>query len=334
MKKNLYLFLVTMILILIPKIHYAASDTETASEASNGIDTQAILEEQETSFGIRDFLQEAENYAPAFMKELNLSHLFDEAITGKVDNSGILKKILGLVGSQITDTLKILIHILVIVLIHSILKSVTDSLENSNVSKIVYYVQYILIVTIIMANFSDILTSVSETIQNLIGFSELLLPLLVTLMTYTGSITTTAVIEPILLFLIELIANLIKNLILPVVSIITVLIIVSKITDKVSINQLGNFMKSSIVWVLGVILTVFIGVVSLEGSLTASIDGVTAKTAKAAVSSLIPVVRKNIRRWGRQHIRLWGYLKKCGRCYRCNHYYRNLCYANYKIGNF
>ena len=51
-------------------------------------------------------------------------------------------------------------------------------------------------------------------------------------------------------------------------------------------------MKSSVVWVLGVILTVFVGVVSLEGTLTASVDGVTAKTAKAAVSNLIPVVGK------------------------------------------
>lgn len=299
MKKNIYLYTVMIILILIPKIAYATNDTENTSKESDAINTQVILEEQKSSFGIRDFLQEAENYAPDFMKELNLSNMFDDAITGSIDNGSIFKKILSLLGFQITDTLKILIHILVIVLIHSILKSVTDSLENSNVSKIVYYVQYILIVTIIMANFSDILGSVKETIQNLIGFSELLLPLLVTLMTYTGSITTTAVIEPILLFLIELIANLIKNLIIPVVSVITVLAIVSKISDKVQINKLGNFMKSSIVWALGVILTVFIGVVSLEGTLTASVDGVTAKTAKAAVSSLIPVVRKNFRRWSR-----------------------------------
>ena len=51
-------------------------------------------------------------------------------------------------------------------------------------------------------------------------------------------------------------------------------------------------MKSSVVWVLGIILTVFVGVVSLEGTLTSSVDGITAKTAKAAVSSLIPVVGK------------------------------------------
>ena len=291
MKKILYVCLAIVTIILIPQLSYA-NDAEQSNSTNHNIDTEAILEEQKSSFGIRDFLKDAENYAPDFMKELDISNMFDKALTGDIDNSSIFKKILNLLGSQIIDTLKILINILIIVLIHSILKSVTDSLEGSNVSKIVYYVQYILIVTIIMANFSDILKSVNETIENLIGFSELLIPLLVTLMTYTGSITTTAVIQPILLFLIEIIANLIKIFVLPIVSLITVLAIISKITDKLQINQLGNFMKSSVVWVLGVILTVFVGVVSLEGTLTASVDGVTAKTAKAAVSNLIPVVGK------------------------------------------
>ena len=125
-------------------------------------------------------------------------------------------------------------------------------------------------------------------------------------MAYTGSITTTTVLEPVLLFLIEFIANMIKVLIIPIVSIITVLIIVSNLTDRIQISKLGNFMKSSIIWSLGIILTLFVGVVSLEGSLTSSIDGVTAKTAKAAVSSLIPVVRKNFRRQCRCSFRMWS----------------------------
>ena len=79
---------------------------------------------------------------------------------------------------------------------------------------------------------------------------------------------------------------------MPIVSMITALIIISKISDKVQVNKLASFMKSSIVWFLGIVLTVFVGVISLEGTLTSSVDGITAKTAKAAVSSLIPVVGK------------------------------------------
>lgn len=44
--------------------------------------------------------------------------------------------------------------------------------------------------------------------------------------------------------------------------------------------------------VLGIVLTIFVGVVSLEGTLSSSIDGITAKTGKAVVSSAIPVVGK------------------------------------------
>lgn len=44
--------------------------------------------------------------------------------------------------------------------------------------------------------------------------------------------------------------------------------------------------------VLGIVLTVFVGVVSLEGTLSSGVDGITAKTTKAVVSSAIPVVGK------------------------------------------
>lgn len=289
MKRNIMVISIICLIIFIPKNTYA----------NNEINTETILEEQQSTFGIKDFLKEAENYSPDFVKELDISNMFNMALTGNIDNSGILKKILSLLGTQLKDTLKIFVNILIIVLIHSILKSVTDSLEDSNISKVVYYVQYILIVTIIMSNFASILDIINETIENLSGFAFSLIPLLITLMVFTGSITTTAIIQPIILFLIEFIANLIKTLIIPVISIITVLIIISKITDKVEISKLGKFMKSSVVWVLGIVLTLFIGVVSLEGTLTSSIDGITAKTAKAAVSNLIPVVRKNIGRWCR-----------------------------------
>ena len=39
-------------------------------------------------------------------------------------------------------------------------------------------------------------------------------------------------------------------------------------------------------------MTLFVTVLSLEGSITETVDGVTAKTAKAAVSTVIPVVGK------------------------------------------
>ena len=261
--------------------------------------TQQMIKEEQDTFGISDFVKETDKYTNDFFDDINVSDVLNSAINGKVDNSNILKKILNLFGKEIVSSLKTIIAVLTIVLIHSIIKVVAENLETSNISKIIYYVQYILIVTIIMSNFSDLILSITNTIQNLVGFMNTLVPLLITLMIYTGSIATSSLLEPIILFIIEFISNIIVNLILPGVSIITAIIIVSKLSDKVQINKLAKFLKSSIVWFLGIVLTVFVGVISLEGTLASSVDGITAKTAKAAVSSMIPVVRENIRRFCR-----------------------------------
>ena len=261
--------------------------------------TQQMIKEEQDTFGISDFVKETDKYTNDFFDDINVSDVLNSAINGKVDNSNILKKILNLFGKEIVSSLKTIIAVLTIVLIHSIIKVVAENLETSNISKIVYYVQYILIVTIIMSNFSDLILSITNTIQNLVGFMNTLVPLLTTLMIYTGNIATSSLLEPIILFIIEFISNIIVNLILPGVSIITAIIIVSKLSDKVQINKLAKYLKSSIVWFLGIVLTVFVGVISLEGTLASSVDGITAKTAKVAVSSMIPVVRENIRRFCR-----------------------------------
>ena len=143
-----------------------------------------------------------------------------------------------------------------------------------------------------LSNFADIIQLAKTTIQNLVGFSYTLLPILLTLMMTTGNIVSAGAVQPILLFLITFIGNMITTFLLPLILIGTALSIISKVSDKVQIDKLAKYFKSSVVWVLGIVLTIFVGILSLEGSLTSSVDGVTAKTAKAAVSNFIPVVGK------------------------------------------
>lgn len=250
------------------------------------------MKEQQEEFKIQDFIKGAEEYSGEFFDNIDVGDVLEQAIKGEVDNSTFAKRILNLLGKEVTTNVKSIVSILAIIIIHSVLKSISESLENDGISKLIYYVQYILIVTIIMANFSDIIKLVQDTTSNLLGFMNMLVPLLVTLMLYTGSITTSTVIEPIILFMVNFIGNMIQNLIIPLVLIFTSLVVISKISDRVQIDKLSKFLKSGIVWFLGIVLTIFVGVVSLEGTLSSSVDGITAKTSKAVVSSAIPVVGK------------------------------------------
>jgi len=247
---------------------------------------------QKETFGINSFIENSKQYTGEFFADADISEILNSAISGKVDNSKIYKKILNILGTEVQTGIKSLLSILAIIIIHSILKSISESLENDSISKLIYYVQYIAIVTIIMSNFSDVINLVKQTSNNLIGFMNTLIPVLVSLMLYTGSITTTSILEPIILFLINFIGNLIQNILIPIILIIASISIISKISDQVQVAKLSKFLKASTLWFLGIILTIFVGIVSLEGTLASSVDGITAKTAKSIVSSAVPVVGK------------------------------------------
>lgn len=188
--------------------------------------------------------------------------------------------------------------IIVIVVISSVLKSISEDLENKGIAQITHYVTYILIVTIIMKNFSDIIKMVKNSIENLIAFMNSLLPILITLMATTGNISSASMLQPIILFIITFIGNFINTIIIPATLISLALNIVSNVSDRVQISKLSKFINSSIVWILGIVLTIFVGVSSLEGSITNGVDALTVKTTKAAVTNFIPIVGKILRRCG------------------------------------
>lgn len=287
--------LLLLIIICIPTISLAQTETIEQSE---------ILESQQETLNISSFIEEAKKYSANVYKDIDFNELFNLAITGNINNKTIINNILKILDKEIVGSVAVIGSIILIIIIHSIFKSLSEGLENKTISQITYYIQYILIVTLIMTNFSNILIMIKESIQNLVGFMNNLIPILITLMLTTGNIVSANLIQPIILFIITFIGNFITTIIIPLVLIATALGIISKISDKIQIDKLSKFLKLSVVWILGVILTIFVGLISVEGSLSSSVDGITAKTTKAAVSSFIPVVGKILRRCSRYSNRL------------------------------
>lgn len=286
MKYKIIIILITFFILLSPFLNNTVYATEeTASQ-------EEILSSQQESLNISSFIKETQKYTQDTFEDLDMGNLFTSAISGNIDNETIIKTIANMVGKEVIDCIKVLGSIVVIIVIHSILRSISEGLENKSISQITYYVQYILIVTLVMTNFADILSMVRTSIDNLVGFMNSLIPLLITLMLTTGNIASAGIIEPIILFIITFIGNFISKVLIPFVLISNVLGIVSKVSSRVQVDKLAKFFNSSVVWILGIVLTLFVGILSVEGSLSSTVDGITAKTAKAAVSNFIPVVGK------------------------------------------
>ena len=158
--------------------------------------TDEIISSQMDTLNISSFIKEGQAYTKTAFPDLNLNELLNSAIKGKIDNKSFINRTLGILEKELINSISLIASVLVVVIIHSILKAFSDNLEDNGVSKIAYYVEYILIVTIIMTNFSKIIVIINEAITNLVGFSSILVPILLALMSasrkYSFSNTYTA----------------------------------------------------------------------------------------------------------------------------------------------
>ena len=254
--------------------------------------TEQIKEATKETLEISDFLEESKKYTENIFDDLNLEEILSNSIQGKYSTNFLKSTFFSIFGKEILESVKLMANVLIIIVIHSIMKAIIENLGNNSSAKIAYFVQYLAIVTLVIQSFVSVLSITKEAISNLSNFMNLLIPLLTTLILTTGCITISNIVQPILIFLSSMLGTFFNNFLIPILLVSITLSIVSNISSKVQLDKLSKFFKSSIVWVLGIVLTIFTCLLSVEGTLGSSVDALTAKTTKAAVSNFIPVVGK------------------------------------------
>lgn len=237
-------------------------------------------------------MKESKKYTENIFPDLDLNTVFESGIQGKLNLFGISGMIIDLLGDELKIGISGIIAILIIIIIHSVLKAIIENLSNSNVGQIAYFVQYLAIISIITSNFTDILFITKNAINEIINFMRLFVPMLITLMLTTGGLVSSSSLGAIMIIFINLIGSIISSILIPLIMCSTVLSIVNSFSNKTQIVGLSKFMKSIVLWILGIILTIFVCSLTLQGTLSSTVDGVTSKTAKAAISNFIPFVGK------------------------------------------
>lgn len=144
--------------------------------------TDEIITSQMDALNISSFLEEGQEYTEDVFPDMDLNYILKSALKGEVDNKSLFTRILAIFGDELVSAISLLGTILVVIIIHSLLRSFTENLNQEGISKIAYYVEYILIVTLIMTNFTNIINMIKDSISNLVGFINCIIPILLALM--------------------------------------------------------------------------------------------------------------------------------------------------------
>lgn len=211
---------------------------------------------------------------------------------GKATFKTVSKGILGFIFKEMTENLKLMISLIVISIICSLLTNLESAFSNNSISNIAYYACYSLIIIIIVKGFYIDAKYARETIYNLTNFMAALMPVLIVLLSSVGGITEAAFMDPVILSVINLDARIFVDFIIPIIFIGFVLQFVNNLSENYKISKLIGIVNKSSVIIQGAVMTIFIGIITIRGITSKTMDQVAAKTAKFAVDNFVPVVGK------------------------------------------
>ena len=206
------------------------------------------------------------------------------------DAKSILRLIVqGLFGEGY-DCLSLLLSVIAISVLFSLLNNMKSSFNKETVSEVAFFVCYLILSGIIVQAFGSAAKLVTNTVRTASVFINALAPVLMTMLVTSGGIVSAAAVNPVILLAAELSAVVVERLLMPLLYSSAALYIVSEINETIRVVKFADFLKKTVKWGLCLILTVFVGILSIQGFCSVPLDGAAAKTAKYVVGTAVPVV--------------------------------------------
>ncbi|WP_436244651.1 stage III sporulation protein AE [Paenibacillus sp. LjRoot56] len=256
--------------------------------------TDIIIQEQANRLNT----EPVEQYWDKLMKEYggyfpeSKPPTFMELLLGTkgISMKSIFKGLLSYVFHEIIINGKLLASIVVLTVFSMILETLQSSFERNTVSKLGYTITYMVLIIIAINSFSVAIGYAKTAISSMIQFMFAIMPLLLTLLASMGNVTSVAILHPLIVFMIHSVGTAIYVFVFPLLFFSAVLHIVSSLSDKFKVTQLANLLRTVSLSMLGVFVTIFLGVISIQGTAGAVRDGVAIRTAKYITGNFVPVV--------------------------------------------
>ena len=246
------------------------------------------IQELSGSLGLESVLNTLKEYA----KEIDLVDMSDDLLSGDGVDYGVIYNFVSKhITLEIKEGIKTALAITIVLVLLGIIKNL-ELEKDGTIDKVTSLVGFLIIVTMLIKNYSSNVNLFTETITSLTQIVSVISPVMLAILIATGEIVTSGIISPIILFLTGSIGLLVSYIIVPLLTLALVLNIITSCSQTVKLDKLGNICRSSAMWLVSVAFALFLGVLSLETNISTSIDGVTVKTTQAAVSNLVPVVGK------------------------------------------
>lgn len=239
-------------------------------------------------------LQEIQNQIKdeKFIEDVDLKTFMKDLISGKKTMLDLFDKegLKLFLFDELSASLKVASIIFVLALLSSILKSLDNSFSSGAISQVTTYIVFIVMVTLTLVGFKDVLNICNTTIDSMINLMQILMPILITFLVVMGFPMTSTVMTPIFMGGVTFINIVFKNFLFVSITIGFAILVINNLSNSIKLKKLASFIKQINLITIGAIFTIYLALVSMQGMYVKSLDGFAVKSTKFAIGNFIPVV--------------------------------------------
>lgn len=215
-----------------------------------------------------------------------------DVIGGKydMDAQGFLNAAIDVASGAVSDALPSLIAIFAIALLYSIVGGFSGGFLKKSTTEIIYFACYAAMISVVVVKVAKLIVSATATVNSMQSLMNAAFPVLLTLLTALGAVTSASVYQPVTAILTTGVTTVATSLVMPLFIAATTIGIIGNLSKNIKLSKLTDFFKTCANFILGGVFGIFATFLSAQGVTGAIADTVSIKTAKFALQSYVPLL--------------------------------------------
>lgn len=244
--------------------------------------------------GWDEFIEEIQQQSNPAFQEGSARDLIKKIITGQFNLNvrDFMLHIIGFFYREVMANVGLVAKIIALAVVCGIVKNMQDSFQSVSSAEVAYFLCYMVVALLALQSIMSAVETGRKAVDAMGTFTQSFFPVLLALLVSIGGVTSSALLKPTVGLLAGFMSMVLEHVMFPLILASVVIIMVNHISDKVQLNRLSSLLKNICEWTLGLVFTVFVGALIIQGAMAASVDGVSIRTAKFAVDTFVPVVGK------------------------------------------
>lgn len=237
--------------------------------------------------------EELENLVPdqarEILRESGLSQM-DSAAVLEMDGKGFLKGIFDSLWDKIWEPVRMFASMTAVVLLAALMGSMSQGLQDRSLSGIYQLISVLCISGMVVGPLMDAIRHTSGLIQQVSQFLLGFVPVYAGIISVSGKPLSAFTCHSMLMGMVELMSGASQAILIPLTGVYLAVCLTGAASGGMEAGGVARTVKSIATWILGLLMTLFVGLLTIKSFVSGAADTVSLRAGKYLAGSFLPMI--------------------------------------------